>query len=366
MKRSSDELLTFIFDHISKIASIHNHDLLLIELSKLGRDIVFAERCSIWILDYRLKKLWTKVAQGVAPIELEMHTGLVGSAVTENKSLIINDVQNDIRFNSHVDKKTGYITKTMIVLPMLNQKNRVIGAIQVINKKENEFFTEEDLKHLKLASLYVAESIETILLIEEIEKTQRELISIMGVTGENRSRETGFHVKRVAEYSWILARLYGLSEKECKILKDVSPMHDIGKIGIADKILNKPAKLNHDEMDIMKTHAQLGYDILKYSDLTLLKAASVVAYQHHEKYDGTGYPQGLKGKEIHIYGRITAIADVFDALGSERVYKKAWEDEKIFTLFKEEKGKQFDPELVDIFLENKEEFLTIRDKFKDV
>jgi len=366
MERNSDELLTFIFDSVRKIAALHNHEALLLELAKMGRDIVVAERCSIWILDKRSKKLWTKVAQGVSSLEVDLGVGLVGSAVKEKKVLIINDVQNDNRFNTLVDKKTGYETKNMIVIPMLNQHNDVIGAIQVMNKKDKQSFTETDLNYLKLASSYAAESIETILLMEEIDHTQKELITIMGVTGENRSRETGFHVKRVAEYSWLLATLYGLTPKECEILKDVSPMHDIGKIGIADAILNKPSKLNDDEMKIMMTHAELGHNILKYSELTLLKAADIVAYEHHEKYDGSGYPRGLQGEEIHIYGRITALADVFDALGSERVYKKAWEDEKIFMLFKEEKGKHFDPTLVDIFLENKEQFLAIRDEFKDV
>jgi response regulator RpfG family c-di-GMP phosphodiesterase len=116
----------------------------------------------------------------------------------------------------------------------------------------------------------------------------------------------------------------------------------------------------------MKTHADLGYEMLKYSDRDILKTASIVAYEHHEKWDGTGYPRGLSGEDIHIYGRITALADVFDALGSQRVYKEAWEDERIFTLFKEESGKQFDPKLVDIFFENLDSFLSIREKFKDV
>ncbi len=366
MQRNSDDMLKFIFDSISKIASIHNHEELLHELAKLGRDIVFAERCSIWILNQKTQILWTKVAQGIAPIKVQIGTGLIGNAVKDNQALIINDVQSDKRFNNQIDKQTGYTTKTMLIIPMLNQHNKVIGAIQVINKKENHLFSETDLKYLKLASSYAAESIETILLIEEIEQTQKELIDIMGVTGENRSKETGFHVKRVAEYSYILAKLYGLNKKECETLKDVSPMHDIGKIGIADAILNKPGRLDEAEMSIMKTHAQLGYDILKHSDLDLIKASAIVAYEHHEKYDGSGYPRGLKGNDIHIFGRITAIADVFDALGSHRVYKKAWEDSKIFNFFKDEKGKHFDPELIDLFLNNKSLFLEIRDKFKDV
>jgi response regulator RpfG family c-di-GMP phosphodiesterase len=149
------------------------------------------------------------------------------------------------------------------------------------------------------------------------------------------------------------------------MLKEASPMHDIGKVAIPDSILNKPARLTVEEFAQMKKHAGLGYEMLKYSNRPLLKLASIVAYQHHEKWDGTGYPNGLKAEEIDINGRITAIADVFDALGSSRVYKKAWNDEDIFKLFKEEKGKHFDPKLVEIFFEHLDKFLEIRDKFSD-
>ena len=200
---------------------------------------------------------------------------------------------------------------------------------------------------------------------KELEETQKEIIFTMGAVGEQRSKETGNHVKRVALYSELLARYYGLPEKEVQILRDVSPMHDIGKVGIPDAILNKPAAFTPKEYEKIKEHSKIGYEILKYSNRILLKTASIIALQHHEKWDGTGYPNQLKGEEIHIYGRITALADVFDALGSDRVYKKAWDDEKIFKLFKEERGKHFDPRLVDIFFENLDEFLKIRDELKD-
>ena len=144
-----------------------------------------------------------------------------------------------------------------------------------------------------------------------------------------------------------------------------SPMHDIGKVGIPDAILNKPGKLTDDEFKIMKTHSALGYQMLKHSNREILQMAAIVAYTHHEKWDGTGYPKKIKGEAIHIFGRITALADVFDALGSDRCYKKAWELEDILALIKEERGKHFDPDLVDLFLGNLDEFLVIRDRFKD-
>jgi len=200
---------------------------------------------------------------------------------------------------------------------------------------------------------------------EEIQSTQKEIIYKMGEIGETRSKETGNHVKRVAEYSKLLALLYGIDKNEADNLLIASPMHDIGKVGIPDSILKKPDKLTIEEFELMKEHSIIGYNILKDSNRDILKTAAIVAKEHHEKYDGSGYPLGLKGEEIHIYGRITAIADVFDALGSDRCYKKAWKDEKIFELLKKEKGKHFDPILVDLFFENIDEFIEIRNKYKD-
>ncbi|MEA3288590.1 MAG: two-component system response regulator [Campylobacterota bacterium] len=201
---------------------------------------------------------------------------------------------------------------------------------------------------------------------QELEETQREVIFTMGSIGERRSKETGYHVTRVALYSELLAKHYGLEDKEVQMLKEASPMHDIGKVAIPDEILNKPARFTPEEFEHMKEHAIHGYEMLKYSNRPLLKTAAIVASEHHEKWDGTGYPNGLKGEQIHIYGRITALADVFDALGSYRVYKDAWSDDEIFKLFKDEKGKHFDPQLIDIFFDNLDQFLSIRDKFADL
>jgi len=200
---------------------------------------------------------------------------------------------------------------------------------------------------------------------QEIEDTQKEVVFTMGAIGESRSKETGNHVKRVAEYSYLLAILSGIDKKEAELLKLASPMHDIGKVGIPDSILNKPGKLTVEEFEIMKTHAFKGYEMLKGSNRDILKISSIVAYEHHEKWDGTGYPNSLKGEEIHIYGRITAICDVFDALGSNRAYKKAWNLEQILELFKEQKGKHFDPRLIDLFFENLDKFISIRDRYVD-
>jgi PAS domain S-box-containing protein len=205
----------------------------------------------------------------------------------------------------------------------------------------------------------------TIHLHEELEQTQQEMISRIGEIGETRSRETGYHVRRVAEYSRLLAQKYGLDEDDVNILASASPMHDIGKVGIPDHILNKPGALDAQEWEIMRTHCRIGYDLFRDSSKPLLRAASIIAHEHHEKYDGSGYPKGLKGNAIHIFGRITALTDVFDALGSERCYKKAWELDAILDLLKRERGKHFDPELIDIFFDNLDEFLAIRETYTE-
>ena len=241
-------------------------------------------------------------------------------------------------------------------------KNR-ITIVQTSAKNEiRELFNEFNMQMEQINN----SSKEIRLLNEEIEDTQKEVVFTMGAIGESRSKETGNHVKRVAQYSKLLALYYGLSEEEAELLKQASPMHDIGKVAIPDAILNKPGRFDEEERRVMDTHAKLGYEMLKNSHRPLLQLAATVAYEHHEKWDGSGYPRKLQGEDIHIAGRITAVADVFDALGSDRVYKKAWDDERIFNLFKEERGKHFDPKLIDIFFDNLDEFLKVREQFKDV
>jgi PAS domain S-box-containing protein len=247
-----------------------------------------------------------------------------------------------------------------------------IGVVECINKDGKTFYMDFTFKAIKDINNIITEFMgigkdvsEIIELHKEIEDTQKDVIFSLGSIGEARSKETGNHVKRVAEYSKLLALLYGLDEVEAELLKIASPMHDIGKIGIPDAILNKPAKFTPEEFEIMKNHAVIGYNMLHGSDRKLLKTSATIAYEHHEKWDGSGYPRGLKGEDIHIFGRITAIADVFDALGSDRCYKKSWELDRILNLFKEEKGKHFDPVLIDLFFENLDKFLAIRDMYID-
>jgi response regulator RpfG family c-di-GMP phosphodiesterase len=205
--------------------------------------------------------------------------------------------------------------------------------------------------------------LENIRLNELIDDSQREMIYRLGEVVESRSHETGYHVKRVAHYSELLAQLVGLSEEESTLIKYASPLHDIGKIGIPDAILNKPGGLNADEWDVMKTHSQRGYDMLKGSGLVLMDVGAVIALTHHEKWDGSGYPAGHAGEGIHIYGRITALADVFDALGSDRCYKGAWPLDEVLAFIEQQGGSHFDPQLVNLMMEHLGEFLAIHERF---
>jgi len=239
------------------------------------------------------------------------------------------------------------------------------GAEGIIFMEGATNLTDWEKRLIDLFTMNVAVVFDNLNLNREIEETQREIIFTLGEFSEARSRETGNHVKRVAEYSGLLAQKAGLPPEEAELVKMASPMHDVGKLGIADAILNKPGQLSPEEFEVIKAHGTLGYEILRNSSRRIMQAAAIIALQHHERYDGTGYPQGLKGEEIHIFGRITAMADVFDALGSERVYKKAWPMDRILDYFRSERGRHFDPRLVDLFFANLPEFLQIKDSFAD-
>ncbi len=188
------------------------------------------------------------------------------------------------------------------------------------------------------------------LLNEELNTTQQEIIFTMGVIGERRSEETGQHVVRVAEYSYRLAKAAGLTEEFAGQIRQASPMHDIGKVAIPDAILNKPARLTAEEFAIIQQHSEYGYELLKHAQRPLLRLAATIAYTHHERWDGCGYPRQLAGEAIPLVGRISAIADVFDALISPRVYKPALAQDEVIAILRDGRGRHFDPQLLDLFL----------------
>lgn len=222
-----------------------------------------------------------------------------------------------------------------------------------------------DKSLIELFSRNVAIAFENVHLHEDLEATQREIVYMLGEAVETRSKETGNHVKRVAEISKLLALGYGLEPEEAEIIQFASPLHDLGKIGIPDSILNKPGAHTDEEREIMKTHATIGYEMLKRSKRRVLRAGATIAHEHHERWDGQGYPQKKGGEDIHIYGRITAVADVFDALGSDRTYKKAWPHDMVVEFMAAQAGKQFDPDLIDILIANIDIVRDIQERFLD-
>ena len=199
----------------------------------------------------------------------------------------------------------------------------------------------------------------------ELRKTQKEIVYRLGRAAEFRDNETGHHVKRLSHYCAMFGEELGMDKEKQEQFMYASSMHDVGKIGIPDHILRKPGKLDSGEWEIMKKHTTIGSDMLDGSDSELLMLAQKIALTHHERWDGSGYPEGLKGVEIPIEGRITAICDVFDALTSERPYKKEWPVEKAVAEINLNRGKHFDPTLVDMFQKIVPDMLSLRKKFPD-
>lgn len=240
------------------------------------------------------------------------------------------------------------------------------------NGKKNIIFLsglskKNELDH-HLIDLYcqnVLVAFDNLSLKEQVLETQREIVYLLGEAVESRSKETGNHVKRVAEISKLLGLKYGLSAKQAEILKNASPMHDLGKVGIPDAILNKPGKLDDAEWEKMKSHTMIGYEMLKTSRREILKLGAVLSLEHHEKWDGSGYPSGKKGEEITLEARITTVADVFDALASDRCYKKAWSLDRVYDFLREQRGKQFDPDIIDLLFQNIDAVNQIREKYVD-
>lgn len=199
----------------------------------------------------------------------------------------------------------------------------------------------------------------------ELYETRLEIVRRLGRAAEYRDNETGMHIIRMSKISALIGEGYGLESEQCEFLLNASPMHDIGKIGIPDHILLKPGKLTPSEWDVMKTHASIGAEILDGHDSELLEMARIIALTHHEKWDGSGYPQGLAGDDIPLPGRIVALADVFDALTSVRPYKKAWTTEEAVAFIQDNSGRHFDPSLVEIFLQQLDEIIRIRERYAD-
>ncbi len=226
------------------------------------------------------------------------------------------------------------------------------GKASLLVLRGVEEISDIDAQLLEVFCSGVAIAFDNILLTQEITDTQAELIMRLGDVVESRSNEAGNHVRRMSELCNLMAESAGMPEEERAVLKHAAPMHDIGKIATPDAVLLKPGKLDAAEWEIMKQHPAVGASILDGSQRPILKAAAVIAHQHHEKFDGSGYPRGLKGDQIHLYARIVAVADVFDALMHKRCYKEAWPVEDVMGHLREVAGHHLDPVYVEHLIKN--------------
>lgn len=258
--------------------------------------------------------------------------------------------QKQIRYRALDAGATDFLTKP-------------VDKVEFIARANNMLLLGASRKALADRAAWLADEVRKATV--EIVQRERETVVRLSKAAEYRDPETGAHILRMAHYSELIANGMGMTQAEQDLLLEAAPMHDIGKVGIADNILLKPGRLTPDEFEIMKHHAIFGYEILKGSSSRVLQAGAEIARAHHEKFDGSGYPNGLAGEAIPIFSRIVAVADVFDALTSERPYKKAWSLERAAEHIKESAGTHFDPKCVGTFFANWDKVLEIRQRFQD-
>jgi putative nucleotidyltransferase with HDIG domain len=337
-----------------ELSALINSSLDIVEIRKraieAATELVNAEAGSLLFLDGETGELYFDVAIGekgekLKTIRLKKGQGIAGWVAEHNEPVVINDVQNDPRFFKGGDEKSGFVTRSMICVPV-KTKDKLVGVLQAINKK-GESFNASDLDLLTGLSHQIAVAIENARLYDELRETFYSTIHTLAETIEKRDPYTAGHTKRVMNYSIAIGRIMGLSKKEMEDLKLSAILHDIGKIGIRDDVLLKNDKLTSDEFKKIMMHTAYGAEILNH--IRQLKSVIPGVKNHHEKYDGSGYPDGLKGDDIPIIARIIAVADTFDAMTTDRPYRKGLSFDTAFDELKKHAGTQFDPEVVKAF-----------------
>jgi putative nucleotidyltransferase with HDIG domain len=315
------------------------------------REILEADRGSVFLLDEKKRELWSLIAEGdeIKEIRVSLDKGIAGYVARTGQTLNVPDAYSDPRFNREVDRQTGYRTKAILCAPMKNIRGEIIGVIQILNKLDGDRFTEDDQIILEAFAAQAAIAVENALLYRKIERTYDQILQALVAQLDLRDVETENHSLRVVEYTLLIARGMGFHGRTLRPIRWGAMLHDIGKIGIPDNILHKPGKLTPQEWEIMKTHPVKGYEALK--EIGFLADALPIVRHHHERYDGKGYPDGLRGNEIPIGARIFAVADAFDAMTSDRPYRKAMPVEKAIGEIVANSGTQFDPSVVGVFLQ---------------
>ena len=299
---------------------------------------------------------------GESGMDLVRHTLI---AHPHTAAIMVTGLDSSVLANAALDVGAfGYIVKPFesneVLIDVANALRR--RRLELENRYHRENL--EDIVRTRTLALQQA--------LEWLERTEKELrlsreetIQRLAIAAEFRDNATAKHVQRMSHYCELLASKAGLSPERCDLIRTASPMHDIGKIGTPDHVLLKPGKFTEEEFGVIAQHAEIGYRILSGSDAELLKVAAVIAYTHHERFDGTGYPRRLKGETIPIEGRIAAIADAFDALTTQRVYKPAFELGHAIDLMRKHRSSHFDPELLDTFIASTDELTRIHDQYAD-
>ncbi len=309
-----------------------------------------AEAGSLILIDSDTGELFFEVALGdkgdkIKEIRLKKGEGIAGWVAENGKPVIIHDVQSDPRFFRGADTKSEFVTRDMICVPV-KTKDKILGVLQAINRRSDNF-NNDDLEILSALANQVAVAIENANLYQELKDTFYGTAQALAETIEKRDPYTGGHTKRVMNYSLAIGRMMGLSKTELENLKLSAILHDIGKIGVRDSVLLKEGRLEPVELEAMNMHPKYGSEILNH--VKQLKEVIPGMRGHHEKYDGSGYPDGLKNNEIPLTARIIAVADTFDAMTTDRPYRKALSAEAAFEELRRYAGKQFDPLIVEAF-----------------
>ncbi len=308
-------------------------------------------------------------------------TSLAGFVAREGKALAVTDVYEipeglPYRFDRTIDERTGYRTRSMLVLPIGVSGQPPVGVIQAINHTGDPGTcpvpgtAPNPFPDLALQTGEALASMATIVvrngqLRAQVEKLHLETIFRLATAAEFRDNDTGAHIQRVSMYCEAVAHTMGLPQQRCQELLFAAPMHDVGKLGVPDAILTKAGPLTPEERDAMKKHTLIGAEILRGSDNEVIRTAERIALTHHEKWDGTGYPRGLKGADIPVEGRICAVADVFDALTSKRSYKDAFPLEKAYAIINKDAGTHFDPEVVSAFVRSRDVIESIQEAYAE-
>ncbi len=325
------------------------------------KNIIGCDRCSVFLIDPETRELWSKVALGLQNTEIRVPfgKGIVGNVASTGQTIKVLHVDQDPRFTHDLDRMTGYRTRSILAVPLKNVAGKIIGVFEAMNKTGTGFDAEDE-GILQLISSLAASGIENAELYQSLSKSQLETIQRLAITAEYRDQhDVVIHLRHIRDYSALIAQGLRMPEEEVELIRYASLMHDIGKVGIADAILLKPGKLTAEEYEEMKKHTLYGAKILCNAESELLKVAYKVASSHHEKVDGTGYPARLRDGQIPIYAKIVSVADVFDALCAQRVYKPRWEPEKAREYIRGESGKSFDPVVVGAFERVFDEILKI-------